>query len=159
MTKPLDKKALRREMTLPEILLWQQLRGRRDGVHWRKQHPAGPYDLDFYCDRAKLCVEVDGEAHDRGDRPVKDVRRDAWLATHDILTLRIPAAEVLGNMEGVLLYITETMRRRLNSSSNGGGGAPKVRRRGRRRSRRAAPAAPPPPLRGGPPPPDKLGEE
>jgi very-short-patch-repair endonuclease len=57
---------LRRTMSLPEVLLWQHLRKQQTGFHWRKQHPAGPYDLDFYCDSAKLCVEVDGEAHDRG---------------------------------------------------------------------------------------------
>jgi very-short-patch-repair endonuclease len=55
-------KELRREMTLPEVLLWQQLR--RNEQHWRNQHPSGPYSLDFYCDAAKLCVEVDGEAHE-----------------------------------------------------------------------------------------------
>ena len=70
-------RALRRTMSLPEVLLWQQLKGKATGRKWRKQHPAGPYSLDFYCDGAKLCVEVDGEAHDRGDRPAKDAARDA----------------------------------------------------------------------------------
>ena len=96
---------LRREMSLPEILLWRQLRRKQLGFKWRKQHPAGPYDLDFYCDAAKLCVEVDGEAHERGDQRLKDGRRDARLARHGIATLRIPAAEVLGNMEGVIALI------------------------------------------------------
>ncbi|HEY0044807.1 MAG TPA: DUF559 domain-containing protein [Allosphingosinicella sp.] len=98
-------RALRREMSLPEVLLWQQLRKHDSGHHWRKQHAAGPYSLDFYCHAAKLCVEVDGEAHDRGDRPQRDAARDAWIAAEGIVTLRIPAAEVLGNMEGVLAFI------------------------------------------------------
>ncbi len=98
-------KSLRREMSLPEVLLWLQLRKRQTGFKWRKQHPAGPYDLDFYCDAAKLCVEVDGEAHDRGERPQRDARRDAWLAENGIETLRIPATEVLGNMDGVIALI------------------------------------------------------
>jgi len=117
-------RALRRELSLPEILLWQQLRRKGTGHKWRKQHPAGPYDLDFYCDAAKLCVEVDGEAHDRGDRPARDARRDAWLAAHGITTLRIPAAEVLNNLDGVLLHITETARKLAKSSPTGGGGSP-----------------------------------
>jgi very-short-patch-repair endonuclease len=103
---------LRRVMSLPEVLLWQQLRARQTGYHWRKQHPGGPYDLDFYCDRAKLCVEMDGEAHDRGTQPLKDARRDAWLASQGILTLRIPAAEVLANMEGVLALVEANARER-----------------------------------------------
>ena len=116
-------------MSLPEVLLWQQLRKRQLGNKWRKQHPAGPYDLDFYCDAAKLCVEVDGEAHERGDQPVRDARRDAWLAGRGILTLRIAAVEVLNNLEGVLAQIATTAQRRcadLQSPANGEGGRPKA---------------------------------
>jgi very-short-patch-repair endonuclease len=117
-------KQLRREMTLPEILLWRELRGLQTGHHWRKQHPAGPYDLDFYCDKAKLCVEVDGEAHNRGDQPARDERRDKWLAENGIFTLRITAVDVLKNLEGVMIHINEVTRTRLeNSSPHGGGGA------------------------------------
>jgi len=105
-------KKLRREMTLPEVLLWQQLRRGGTGQHWRHEHPAGPYSLDFYCDAAKLCVEVDGEAHERDDRPERDARRDAWLAAHGVVTLRIPAVEVLRNLEGVIRRVGETARER-----------------------------------------------
>ena len=115
-------KQARRELTLPEGLLWRELRG-REGDKWRKQHPAGPYILDFYCDRAKLCVEVDGEAHEYGDRPERDARRDAWLATQGVVTLRIPAAEVLNNLSGVLMHISQATHERCNSSPNGGGGS------------------------------------
>jgi very-short-patch-repair endonuclease len=99
-------------MSLPEVLLWQQLRRRKTSLRWRKQHPAGPYDLDFYCDAAKLCVEVDGQAHDRGSRPARDAHRDAWLAEHGIATLRIRATDVLRNMEGVLEWIAIHARER-----------------------------------------------
>jgi very-short-patch-repair endonuclease len=105
-------KELRREMSLPEVLLWQQLRKIQTGYKWRKQHPAGPYNLDFYCDRAKLCVEVDGEAHERGDHPRKDAVRDAWLAAQGVFTLRIPAVNVLRNLDGVVAHITEHARSR-----------------------------------------------
>jgi len=107
-----NAKRLRREMTLPELLLWRQLRRRQTGYRWRKQHPVGPYTLDFYCDAAKLCVEVDGEAHGRGDRPAQDERRNAWLAENGIETLRIPAVEVLRNLDGVLGQIVEHARKR-----------------------------------------------
>jgi very-short-patch-repair endonuclease len=62
-------RVLRRKMTLPEIILWRELR--RLSVRIRKQVPADPYVLDFYCAKARLVIEVDGEAHDRGtDRSV-----------------------------------------------------------------------------------------
>jgi very-short-patch-repair endonuclease len=99
-------------MSLPEVLLWQQLRQRPGGFKFRHQHPAGPYSLDFYCARARLCVEVDGEAHDRGANPTLDEQRDALLAAHDVVTLRIPAREVLSNLEGVVIGIVEAARRR-----------------------------------------------
>ncbi|WP_366852839.1 DUF559 domain-containing protein [Phenylobacterium sp.] len=52
---------LRRRMSLPEVILWTALRGREPGRPvFRRQHPIGPYVLDFYCAKARLCVEVDG---------------------------------------------------------------------------------------------------
>jgi very-short-patch-repair endonuclease len=121
-----QSQALRRQLTLPEILLWQELRKQRDSFHWRKQHPAGPFTLDFYCDAAKLCVEVDGEAHERGNRPARDARRDAWLAEHDVVTLRVPAAEILNNLGGVLMHVAQIAHGLANSSPSGGGGRPKA---------------------------------
>ena len=56
-----NAKRLRREMTLPEVLLWQRLKGRPNGLKFRKQHAAGDYVLDFYCHEKKLIVEIDYE--------------------------------------------------------------------------------------------------
>jgi very-short-patch-repair endonuclease len=103
---------LRRTMSLPEVLLWQQLRRQVTGRKWRKQHPVGPYSLDFYCDAEKLCLEVDGEAHSQGDRPARDAGRDTWLAARGIETLRIPVSEILANLEGVLAWIEVHARKR-----------------------------------------------
>ena len=122
---------LRRQMSLPEVLLWQQLRERRGGFKFRHQHPAGPYSLDFYCAEARLCIEVDGEAHACGANPALDERRDALLASHGVATLRIAAREVFSNPEGVIAGIVEAARHR-------------------------APLHRPP---GGPPPQAKLGED
>ena len=99
----------RREMSFPEVLLWQDLRKEPGGWYFRREHPAGPYFLDFYCAKAKLCVEVDGEAHARGDRPERDARRDAWLAGHGVRVLRVPAAEVLCDLDAVLRHILDVI--------------------------------------------------
>ena len=104
----------RRAMTPPELALWSVLRKRPDDFKFRRQHPMGDdLSLDFYCNDARLCIEVDGEAHNRGDRPVRDERRDALLAAHGIETLRVPAVEVLKNLDGVLTHILSTVRARL----------------------------------------------
>jgi very-short-patch-repair endonuclease len=94
-------------MSLPEVLLWKVLRSRPGGYKFRHQHPAGPYSLDFYCAAAALCVEVDGLAHDMGTNPQRDERRDAWLAHQGIQTLRIPAAEILRDLEPVAQLIVQ----------------------------------------------------
>jgi very-short-patch-repair endonuclease len=96
---------LRRAMTLPEIALWAQLRARPGGLKFRRQHPAGPYILDFYCAKARLCIEIDGQAHDFGDRPQRDASRDALLALHGIETLRLAAHDVLHDLDAVLTHI------------------------------------------------------
>lgn len=93
-------KRLRREMSLPEVLLWQRLKARPDGLKFRKQHPAGDYVLDFYCHEAKLIVEVDGIAHDMGSHPERDLARDAQFRARGFRILRIPAAEVLADPDG-----------------------------------------------------------
>jgi len=99
-------------MSLPEVLLWLGLKARRlEGLHFRKQHPIGPYVLDFYCDEVKLAVEVDGGGHASGDRPWLDAVRDNWMARQGIRTLRIPAVEVLQCVDGALSTILSEARR------------------------------------------------
>jgi len=61
---------------------------------FRRQHPLGPYVLDFYCAQAKLAIEIDGIGHGMGNRPDRDQRRDAWLNKQGIAVMRIPAAEL-----------------------------------------------------------------
>ncbi len=100
-------------MSLPEILLWRELRRRPAGLKFGRQHPSGPYTLDFYCNDARLAIEVDGEAHECGDRPEKDSARDAWLAEAGIETMRIPAIEVLHDLEAVLRAVLAQARDRL----------------------------------------------
>ena len=102
---------LRRKLTLPEILLWQQIRGGKlNGAKFRRQHPIGPYILDFYCDEAKLAVEVDGSAHEHPDQYRHDQARTAWLNARGITVYRIAARDVLGNLEGVLASVRQRVR-------------------------------------------------
>jgi very-short-patch-repair endonuclease len=104
---------LRRQMTLPEVLLWQALRSRPVGLKFLRQRGSGPYVLDFFCSDARLAIEVDGEGHGRGDRPVRDNLRDAWFAKAGVYTMRITAAEILRDLDGVLRGIVSEARSRL----------------------------------------------
>ena len=93
---------LRREMSLPEVLLWQELRKKPGGLKFRRQVPLAPYTADFACLSARLIVEVDGEVHDRGDAPSYDAERDRELVSRGFTVLRIPARDVLNDLESVL---------------------------------------------------------
>jgi very-short-patch-repair endonuclease len=61
---------------------------------FRRQHPIGPYIIDFYCSKARLAIEIDGVSHDMGERPKHDIDRDAWLAKHGVRVVRIPASDL-----------------------------------------------------------------
>ncbi|AQR74244.1 endonuclease domain-containing protein [Sphingomonas sp. LM7] len=95
----------RKKLSPAELRLWLELKTEPGGYYFRRQHAAGPYRLDFYCAKARLCVEIDGEAHGFGDRPARDAARDRWLEARGVATLRVAAAEVFGNLEGVLAHI------------------------------------------------------
>jgi very-short-patch-repair endonuclease len=86
---------LRKTMTLPEILLWQHLRGKPGGVKFRHQHPVLGYVLDFYCASKRVAIEIDGIAHDMGIAPSHDAKRDLALKHMGIDVVRISAADVL----------------------------------------------------------------
>ena len=86
---------LRKEMTPPEALLWQQLRQRPGGLKFRRQHALEPYVVDFFCAASRLVVEIDGWAHDTAKRAEQDDRRDEALRARGFSILRIPAAEVM----------------------------------------------------------------
>ena len=98
---------LRRTMTLPEVLLWGALRARPGGLKFRRQHPAGPYVLDFYCESALKAIEVDGMAHDMGDNPARDLARDVWLSAAGINIIRIPATDVLPSLDDVVRLLVD----------------------------------------------------
>ena len=113
-------RALRRQMSLPEILLWQALRRRPAGLKFRRQHPAGRYVLDFFCAECRLAIEVDGEAHEYGDRPGRDAVRDAWLIEHGARLCRIRAKDVLDDLDVVVRHIVSVARGDYPSTAFGG---------------------------------------
>jgi very-short-patch-repair endonuclease len=113
-------------MTLPEVILWQELRrGNLAKLRFPRQHPVGPYILDFYCSTARLAIEIDGTLHEQHSE--HDEGRDRWLARQGIRVLRIAAADILNDkhLEDVLSGIVQ-----VTAPSTAFGG-------------------PPPPLRGG----------
>ncbi|QBQ49802.1 MULTISPECIES: endonuclease domain-containing protein [Brevundimonas] len=97
---------MRRSLTPPEARLWACLKaGGLEGLKFRRQHPIGPYIVDFYCPASRLAVEVDGATHDDPDQIAHDARRTAWLKAQGIEVLRIRATDVRDHPDGVLAVI------------------------------------------------------
>jgi very-short-patch-repair endonuclease len=112
-------------MSLPEALLWQRLRGSPGGNAFRKQHPIDPYVADFYCSAARLVIEIDGEAHDRSDRPQRDEARTAFLRERGYRVLRIAAADVLKDPDGAAASIVAHAANPLHHRAARGGPPPR----------------------------------
>jgi very-short-patch-repair endonuclease len=93
-------------MSPPEVALWSVLRQRPGGFQFRRQRPADPYKLDFFCRPPGLAIEVDGDSHDMGDNPVRG-ERDQALRANGVKTMRFPAREVMKNLEGVVAAILD----------------------------------------------------
>jgi very-short-patch-repair endonuclease len=107
-------RTFRRELTPPEARLYVQLRSRKlRGLKFRRQHPIGPYILDFYCPAAKLAVEVDGASHLTAERGAHDGRRTEWLAGQGIKVMRIAASDVRDHLVDVLGWIGDAAEARL----------------------------------------------
>lgn len=105
-------KALRKNMTDAERLLWSQLRAHRMcGQKFRRQQPIGPYIVDLVHFGARLVVEADGGQHNSSS----DATRDAWLRSQGFTVMRFWNHEILQNSEAVLEAILKEFAKRAPS--------------------------------------------
>jgi very-short-patch-repair endonuclease len=103
-------RALRRDATDAERRLWRLLRQRRLlGLRFRRQHPLGPYIVDFVCLERRLVVELDGGQH--VEAAGRDARRDAWLRSQGFRVMRVWNDDALTRpddvLEAVLLAVSD----------------------------------------------------
>ncbi|HEU4820678.1 MAG TPA: endonuclease domain-containing protein [Qipengyuania sp.] len=103
---------LRSEMSLPQVILWRELRKRPGGFKFRREHGAGDYYLDFYVASLKLDIEVDGFAHDSEPAVARDQNRSHWLRSQGVATVRIPAQAILDDIEAVVVRLVQICEER-----------------------------------------------
>ena len=96
---------LRRDMTPAEKLLWQELRADKLGVHFRRQQVIAGFIVDFYCHKAALVIEVDGDIHDLQQE--EDAKREKALGEMGLRIIRFRNNEVLKNVSTVVRKIKE----------------------------------------------------
>ena len=96
-------RSLRRGQTDAEAALWRLLRGRGlDVFKFRRQHPVGPYVLDFFCAERHLAIELDGAGHTETCQVQHDQRRDEYLRRAGIRVLRYWNDQLWDEQQSVL---------------------------------------------------------
>jgi adenine-specific DNA-methyltransferase len=100
-------RTLRKNMTDAERVFWRAIRDRQlSGAKFRRQFPIGRYVADFVCFEHRLVVEIDGGQHAGS---ASDQKRTAWLASQGFRVIRFWNNEVLSNLEGVQIAISEAI--------------------------------------------------
>lgn len=96
---------LRSEMTPAEKLLWQEVRAKKLGVQFRRQQVIAGFIVDFYCHKAALVIEVDGDIHDL--QQDEDARREKVLSEIGLRIVRFGNDEVVKSLSAVVGNIRE----------------------------------------------------
>ena len=91
---------LRREMTPAEKRLWQEVRAKKLGVRFRRQQIIAGFIVDFYCHKAALVVEVDGDIHDLQQE--EDARREKVLREMGLTIVRFRNEDVIKDLPTVV---------------------------------------------------------
>ena len=107
---------LRKNMSVSERVLWEKLKDDQLGFRFRRQVRVAGYYLDFYCAKADLCIEVDGEQHALR----ADAVRDRVLRGKGIETLRIPSLDLFeeaGKLHEWVQIIFETCDSRIKAGT------------------------------------------
>lgn len=86
---------LRKDMTLTEKMIWENVSNKQPGVRFRRQHPIWKFIADFYCHEVKLVIEIDGGIHLLPENKEYDISREIILKEFQIEVLRFANEEVI----------------------------------------------------------------
>ena len=103
---------LRENMTESEKMLWGRLSNNqiRD-LRFRRQHPIDIFIADFYCHKAGLVIEIDGEIHTH--QREYDDGREAEIERYNLKVIRFSNDEVMNDLESVVGTIESVVKTRI----------------------------------------------
>ena len=104
-------KILRQNMTLGEIALWREIKGKKLGVRFSRQIPIDQYIVDFYCKNLQLAIEVDGSIHFKDEQQNKDIFRQNRLESLGVVLVRFNDLDVKNNLSLVLKELKNTIKK------------------------------------------------
>ncbi len=108
-----NARRLRKAQTKAEKMMWHMLRDRKiSNQKFRRQHPVGPFFVDFYCHEALLVIEVDGDVHLIKEVKDRDEERQEYIENLGLRVLRFTNAEVLDEPDRVVIEIESFLKSR-----------------------------------------------
>lgn len=109
----LRARELRQPQTPAEATLWRHLRNRNLGYKFRRQHPIDRFIIDFYCAKAKLCIEIDGSSHFETEQEEYDKARTEILEELGYQVVRFKNNDVKYNIHAVVDEIVRASEKRI----------------------------------------------
>ena len=109
-------KELRKNSTLSEVLLWQQIKNKALGVQFHRQVPMLEYIVDFYCHELMLAIEIDGDSHLY--KYENDIKRQGELEKEGVVFLRFTDLEIKRNMFSVGITLEQVVQELINKKNN-----------------------------------------
>ena len=104
-------KQMRENMTEYESILWEHLKSKQmKGFRFKAQHPIARFIADFYCHKAKLVIEVDGNLHNSSEGQEYDQGRSYEMERFGIRIIRFTNEQVKNNIDLVRQEITKALR-------------------------------------------------
>ena len=97
-------------MTLGEIALWREIKGKELGVSFSRQIPIDQFIVDFYCKDLQLAIEVDGSIHFEEGHQEKDALRQKRLESLGITVMRFSDLDAKNNLDWVLEEIKDKIK-------------------------------------------------
>lgn len=105
-------KSLRKNATPEENHLWYDFL-RSYPIRFQRQKTIGQFIADFYCDRAKLVIDLDGSQHFTPEGHTCDEARTAAIETVGVTVLRFTNRDIDSDFRAVCTQIGAAVRARL----------------------------------------------
>ena len=91
--------------------MWQYLKRKQiNGYDFHRQKPIDEYIVDFFCNKLRLVIEVDGITHGFKSVLVKDKIKETRLKYLGLSVIRFQDKDIMNNIEGVIERINDFIR-------------------------------------------------
>ncbi|KKQ53565.1 MAG: hypothetical protein US74_C0063G0004 [Parcubacteria group bacterium GW2011_GWA2_38_13] len=109
-SEKLKRKKLRNNLSEAERIIWYRLKNKQiHGYKFRRQYGVGKYVVDFYCPKAQLVIEIDGDSHYNESAAKYDIKRQEYLESLGLRVIRFTNMEVYKSLEGVIEIIMQNL--------------------------------------------------